>query len=135
MRSVLVNDSFDALYLGGVKAKPSKLNFPQHLAALRKQRTLTQQALAERIGVHVVQLRRYESGASQPTLEVIRRMAVALGVSADLLLFEKDERGPDEDLKLQFEAVASLDPDEKKVIRSVIESMLLRHEAKRWSAG
>jgi len=66
---------------------------------------------------------------------VIRRIAVALGVSADLLLFAKDERGPDEDLKLQFEAVANLDAEEKKVIRSVIESVLLRHEAKRWSAG
>ena len=66
---------------------------------------------------------------------MIRRIAVALGVSADLLLFAKDERGPDEDLKLQFEAVANLDAEEKKVIRSVIESVLLRHEAKRWSAG
>jgi transcriptional regulator with XRE-family HTH domain len=97
-----------------VKAKPPKLDFPQHLAALRKQRTLTQQALAERIGVHVVQLRRYESGSSQPTLE---------------------ERGPDDELKLQFEAVSRLDPEEKKVIRSLLDSMILRHEAKRWSAG
>jgi transcriptional regulator with XRE-family HTH domain len=96
-------------------------------------RTLTQQALADRIGVHVVQLRRYESGSSQPTLEVIRRMAVALGVSADLLLFAKDERGPDDELKLQFEAVSRLDPEEKKVIRSLLDSMILRHEAKRWS--
>jgi len=75
------------------------------------------------------------SGQSQPTLDAIRKLAVALSVSADLLLFEKDERGPDEELKLQFEAVANLDPEEKKVIRSVIESMLLRHEAKRWSGA
>jgi hypothetical protein len=34
-----------------------------------------------------------------------------------MLLFEKDERGPDEDLKLQFEAVARLDPEENRVIR------------------
>ena len=37
-----------------------------------------------------------------------------------MLLFEKDERGPDEELKLQFEAVSRLDPEEKKIIRSVI---------------
>ena len=41
--------------------------FPERLAALRKQ------MLAERIGVHVVQLRRYEPGASQPTFDVIRK--------------------------------------------------------------
>ena len=40
----------------------STLDFPQHLAALRKHHGLTQQALAERVGVHVVQLRRYEGG-------------------------------------------------------------------------
>ena len=133
MSSLLVKADLPAFYVGGVKAKPPKLDFPQHLATLRKQRTLTQQALADRIGVHVVQLRRYESGSSQPTLEVIRRMAVALGVSADLLLFAKDERGPDDELKLQFEAVSRLDPEEKKVIRSLLDSMILRHEAKRWS--
>ncbi len=71
---ILVKADLPAFYVGGVKAKPPKLDFPQHLAALRKQRTLTQQALAERIGVHVVQPRRYERGSSQPTLEVIRRM-------------------------------------------------------------
>jgi transcriptional regulator with XRE-family HTH domain len=84
--------------------------------------------------MHISQIRRYESGQSQPTLDAIRKLALALRVSADMLLFEKDERGPDEDLKLQFEAVSRLDPEEKKVIRSVIESIILRHEARRWSA-
>jgi len=35
---------------------------------------------------------------------------------------------------LQFEAVSKFDPEEKKIIRSVIESMILRDEARRWSA-
>ena len=120
--------------VGGVKKKAPPLNFPQHVAALRKERGLTQYALAEMVGMHISQIRRYESGQSQPTLDAIRNLAKALSVSADMLLFEKDERGPDEDLKLQFEAVSRLDPEEKKIIRSVIESMLLRHEARRWSA-
>ena len=47
-----------------------------------------------------------------------------------MLLFDKDERGPDEDLKLQFEAVNRLDPEEKKIIRSVIESIVLRNTMK-----
>jgi transcriptional regulator with XRE-family HTH domain len=84
----------------------TKPDFPERLAGLRKQRNLTQQDLAKRVGIHVVQLRRYESGASQPTLEVIRKLAVALSVSADMLLFGNEERGLDEELRLQFEAVA-----------------------------
>ena len=117
------------------KKAPPELTFHERLAALRKQRALTQQALAEQVGMHISQIRRYESGQSQPTLDAIRKLAVALSVSADMLVFEDQERGPDEDLKLQFEAVTRLDPEEKKVIRSVIESILLRHEARRWSSG
>lgn len=51
-------------------------------------------------GVHVAQIRRYEGGDSQPTLEVIRKLAIALSVSADMLVFDKEERGPNDDLKL-----------------------------------
>jgi transcriptional regulator with XRE-family HTH domain len=83
----------------------------------------------------VVQLRRYEGGASQPTLDVIRKLAIALGVSADLLLFGKDQRGPDDELRLQFEAVSRFDPEEKKVVRSLLDGMILKHEARRWSSG
>ncbi len=80
-------------------------------------------------------VRGYQSGASQPALDVIRNPATALNVSADDLLFRNNERGPDDDLKMQFEAVSHFDPDDKNVIRSLLESMILRHEAKRWSGG
>ena len=57
-------------------------------------------------------------------------MAVVLRVSADLLLFDKDERGPDAELRLQFDAISRLDRDEKKVVKSVLESILqARREA------
>jgi len=110
-----------------------RVNFPEHLALLRKEKGLTQPQLAEKIGVHVAQVRRYEAGTSQPTLDVIRAIAVALGISADELLFAKDERGPSDDLKLQFEAVSKFDPESKKVVQQVLDSMILQQEARRWS--
>src|SRR5437868_3580743 len=61
------------------------------LAAIRKERGITQQTLAQRVGIRVVQLRRYESGASQPALDGISHLAAALSVSADVLLFGKDD--------------------------------------------
>ena len=60
------------------------------------------------------------------------RLAHSLGVSADVLLFDQDERGPSDDLRLQFEAASRLDPDERKTVSELIEGLLLRHEAKRW---
>ena len=108
--------------------------FPQRLTELRKQQRLTQQALADRADIHVPLLRRYEAGKTQPGLDGLRRIAVALNVSADLLLFEDDERGPSDDLRLQFDAASLLDPDERNALRSLIAGLLLKHEAKRWPA-
>lgn len=119
------------LYPGLVKKRvPPELDFHERLAALRKERGLIQQALADLVGMHISQIRRYESGQSQPTLDAIRKLARALSVSADMLLFAQNERGPDDDLKLQFEAASRLDPEEKNVIRSVIESIVLRNTVK-----
>ena len=109
------------------------MNFSSRLAALRKERGLTQPELAERIDIHVSQLRRYEAGTSQPTLPVLRRIAKALSISADMLLFDEEEREIDSSMKDQFQAIATLDEDEKQVVRSVIEGALLKHEAKRWT--
>lgn len=108
------------------------MSFPERLAALRKERAFTQQQMAEKIGMHVSQLKRYESGSSQPTIEVFRRIALALNVSADMLLFEEGERGPDESLKLQFEAVSHLDEHEREAVQTMIAGVLHMHDAKRW---
>ena len=104
--------------------------FPQKVAELRKKNGYTQQVMADKLGIHVSQLKRYEAGTSQPTLSVFRKLVLALHVSADMLLFDK-QRGPDEDLRLHFEAASHLDPDEKSVIMELMEGMVLKHEAKR----
>jgi transcriptional regulator with XRE-family HTH domain len=98
------------------------------LTALRKERGLTQQALADQVGVHVLQIRRYEGGNSQPTLDVIRRLAQALRVSADALVFDVTERGPDEELAFQFEAVSRLPKKERDAIRTMLEAMIVKSQ-------
>lgn len=108
------------------------MGFPDRLAAARKRRGFTQKALAEAIGLSHIQVHRYESGNAQPTLEAIKRLAVALGVTADQLIFDEDERGPSDELKLQFEAVSAFDDEDRAIARAVIESLILRYQSKRW---
>jgi hypothetical protein len=67
---------------------------------------------------------------SQPTLDAIRKLAVSLNVSADMLLFGKDERGPGNELRFQFEAVSRFDSKDKKAARAVLDGLILRHQAK-----
>ena len=109
------------------------MDFPERLAALRQERHMSQQALADAVGVHVTQMRRYEAGASNPTLDVLRNLAKALRVSADTLLFDVTERSPDASLRQQFEAVAQLDAHEKRVVKDVLDALLLKHDAKQWA--
>jgi transcriptional regulator with XRE-family HTH domain len=60
-------------------------------------------------------------GKTQPGLDTLRRLALGLNISADRLLFDEDERGPGDELALQFEAASRLDPDELNVVRELIE--------------
>jgi transcriptional regulator with XRE-family HTH domain len=117
------------------RKKEQRIDFPERIAAFRRDRGLTQQALADVVGMGITQIKRYEVGASQPTLDVIRNPAKALRVTSGELLFGTTERGPDEDLRLQFEAVAKFDAEQKKALRSVLDGLILRHEARRLSAA
>jgi len=73
----------------------------------------------------------YETNQSQPTLGVIKKLAVALSVTADELIFDSNEREPSDDLKLQFEALKKFTDDEKHTAREVLESLILKHNARR----
>jgi len=118
-----------------INAEFLDMNFKERLLSLRKKKGLTQQELADLIDVHVIQVHRYETGTTQPTFEVIRKLAVALNISADELIFDKNERGPDEELKLQFEAVSKFPPEDKKTVKEVLDGLILKHEAKRWATS
>jgi len=111
------------------------MSFSKRLAAVRKERGLTQQQMSEVIGIHLSQVKRYESGDTQPSLEVLRKIALALNISADMLLFDEDERGPSDDLRMQFEALNQFSPNEKMVAKELLDSLILKHTANRLSTG
>ena len=109
-----------------------RMAFSNQLAELRKQKGLTQEGLAELVGLTKLQIHRYERGTSQPTLDALKRVAIALSVSIDALAFEEGERKPDDELLLLFEGVSRLDQGEKHLIRELIEGIMLKHDAKRY---
>lgn len=74
---------------------------------------------------------RREKCDAQPTLGIIRKLSLALAVNSDWLLFDADERGPDDSLKHQFEALRQFDDDERHVAEVLFESLILQHQAKR----
>jgi transcriptional regulator with XRE-family HTH domain len=71
---------------GGVKASHQK-QFGTRIKELRSEQLVTQEELAERVGVFRTYMSRIETGAANPTLTMIHALAGALGVSV-LDLFE-----------------------------------------------
>jgi len=91
------------------------MDFKERLKAIRKERSLTQRELADKIKSNNNTVSNWEKGVSRPTTPVVESLARALGISPfDLLgdftlgdiqaLFNKeaDERTPEEETALSF---------------------------------
>ena len=63
-----------------------KLTLAENIRAFRRQRKMTQEKLAEALGVTVGAVYKWESGLSQPELNMIVEMADFFDVSVDVLL-------------------------------------------------
>jgi len=112
------------------------MDFADRLATLRRDHGLTQAALAERAGLNVSQLHRYEAGTSEPTLGALHRLAVALSVSTDALVFGDTGRGPTDDkLRLAFEATQFLDKRDRDTVTALLEAFLTRREHRNGHEG
>lgn len=111
------------------------MDFAKRLVILRKARGFTQKGLADAIELHVNQIKRYEAGTAQPTLDTLVRLAKQMHTTLDDLVFGEEHRGPSDDLRLQFEAVSEFSAEEKQVAKTVLEGLILKHDARRFSTA
>lgn len=108
-----------------------RMSIAANLVRLRKTQGLTQHELADLAGLHVNQVRRYEAGNAQPSLDGLKKIALALHISLDELVFDPSERGPQgERLTLLFEAVAGLPADEQRVVQAVLDGLIVKHRTR-----
>ena len=68
--------------------------FRERLLLARRRADLTQEELAERAGLHKTDVSKMERGRMLPTVPRLRRLCVALGVSADFLLGLVEDKQP-----------------------------------------
>jgi len=115
----------------GVSVK--KPDFNVRFAAVRRDRGLTLQELADKAKVHISHIQRIEAGKSQPTVEILKRLAEALDVSIDLLVFDRAtetaaRRLKDKELIDQFAAIDSFNDDDKLVVKKVLAALIIKHK-------
>ena len=95
------------------------MNFGKKLKALRTGQKLTQQQLADRIGVAKSVVSYYESGDRYPSYDVLVKIAKIFHTTTDYLLDVSKESVID---------VTGLSDEDIAVIRTVAEALKKRHE-------
>jgi transcriptional regulator with XRE-family HTH domain len=110
--------------------------FGKNLSRFRKEKGLTQEDLVKKSGVAISQIRRYEADKSSPTLDVITRLAKALGTSLDELVFDKDKgiaasRLMDRELLEQFEMISLLEEEERQAVKRILEGVIVKHQVEK----
>jgi HTH-type transcriptional regulator, competence development regulator len=71
--------------------------FPKRLKALRLQKKLTHQDMADFLGITRQGYSKYENGQSQPDIETINKLAEFFNVTTDYLLGRTDNPNPPDD--------------------------------------
>ena len=106
--------------------------FGKRLAAARERRGLSQQELADKLGMTRSMIAYYESRAKNPTLEFIEKAADLLKVSVSDLIGRADARaprkrpGPPPKLERQLEEVRKLPRAKQKFLTELLDSVLGR---------
>lgn len=98
---------------------------------LRKENNLNQSQLAEKIGVSLTQLQRYENKGVQPPADILRKLADTFNTSIDFLVYGNTEQKAqqsikDNELLSQFKAVEQLDGKDKSTIKDIIDAYIKR---------
>lgn len=105
-------------------------DFGKRLRALREERGLTQRHIAERIGVHVPQISRYESGGAMPSAETLIELSEVLEVGLDALVLGRNEKRADEihDVRLleRVRELQKLDRRFRETAIAVIDAIVVQ---------
>lgn len=70
------------------------MNMGEKLQALRRSRGLSQEQLAETLGVSRQAISKWENGESTPDLDKLRAICTYFGVTTDYLIWERTEDAP-----------------------------------------
>lgn len=71
---------------GAIKGSPGTRGLRERLKCVREMRRMTQAALAEKIDLPSAEVSHWETGQRLPGSENLRKLCIALNVSADYLL-------------------------------------------------
>lgn len=103
------------------------MTIAERIRLIRQQKELSQKELADRSGVNIKSLSRYELGTSIPPADALKDIADALGVSADALLSDHTGAIQDTELMRKFTLIQDLKGDTKKLVDEFLDMVIRDH--------
>lgn len=105
------------------------------LRTLRKQRGISQAALATQTNVHFTQISRYERGESKPNADAITKLATALDTTVDYLMNGTtgdvaENAGLEKEIISRFKEVQQLPSEEKRTVLSLLDAYIAKSRIK-----
>lgn len=115
---------------------PEATSFGERLVGLRKAAALTQQQLADEVGVSRRMIAYYEGQSEHPPTTLLPALTRALNVSADALLglepvAKRNGRMPDNRMQRRLQQLANLPPEERRQIMQLLDAFIERGQLKR----
>ena len=107
--------------------------FGDNLKKIRTDKNISQQELADIINVHYTHVSRYERNLAQPSIEVVKKIAAALDISIDTLIYgQQDEKAKnnlkDADLLNLFTKVQQLDKQDLNTVKSLLKAYIFQKD-------
>ena len=104
-----------------------------NIKRLRKEKGLSQAGLASKVGCHLSNINRVETGKYIPSLETVAAIANVLEMPIDYLVNGTEEiteevRIEDKTLAERMKLLNTLDEEERMVVTKVIDAMLTKRK-------
>ena len=105
------------------------ITFGNRLAEVRKEKKISQDALAKKIGQHGAVIGRYERDEVKPSIEIAAQIAEALEVSLDYLVGSTDLL-LDKGIINRIQDIQKLDNENKNHLYALMDAFLRDYKAK-----
>lgn len=107
----------------------------ENLKAIRTRKGVSQDELSKRTDIHSVQFSRYERGQSVPSIDVVKKIADALDVSIDELVYGNESNKAeqsinDQELLSMFKKVQLLNDKQKSTVKDFLSAYILKVDLK-----
>jgi transcriptional regulator with XRE-family HTH domain len=106
------------------------VTFGNRLAEVRKAKKISQEGLAQLVGVHGAVIGRYEREKVKPSIEMATQIAKALDISLDYLVGSTDLM-LDKTLVNRIQDIQRLDPENKSHLLALMDAFLRDFNAKK----